>query len=161
MENTQPQAKNNLLLPIGLAIVVLALIAGGYVFTHNSSTNPAAQVMTATPTTTSSGATDTTQASAYKDGTYHVVGNYTSPGGPETLDVTLILKGGVVTDSTVVADATRPESKEYQGMFVANYKSQVIGKSIDSISLTKVSGSSLAPKGFNDAVSKIKAEAKA
>ena len=100
-------------------------------------------------------------ASAYKDGTYTSVGNYTSPGGAEELGVTLTVASGVVTDSVVEVKATRPISKTKQTDFAANYKTQVVGKSIDEINLTKVSGSSLSPKGFNDAVEKIKSEAKA
>jgi hypothetical protein len=42
----------------------------------------------------------------------------------------------------------------------ADYKQYVVGKKIDEVQLTKVSGSSLTPQGFNDALAKIKAEAK-
>lgn len=57
--------------------------------------------------------------------------------------------------------ATDPNSKRFQGEFADGYKAQVIGKPIAEVFLTKVSGSSLTPKGFNDAVEKIKSEAKA
>ena len=157
MEETQGQ-KNNLMLPIGIAVVVLALIAGGYVYTRSNSMAPTPTPEGAMMQSESTGAT--TQSS-YKDGVYSVTGNYTSPGGPEDIAVSLTLKDGVVTDSTVVSNATRPESVRYQKLFVDNYKSQVVGKSLDSLVLDKVSGSSLAPKGFNDAVEKVKAEAKA
>jgi hypothetical protein len=99
--------------------------------------------------------------SEYKDGKYSAVGNYTSPGGAEELGVTLTITKGIVTDSEVEVKATRPMSKMKQTDFSEHYKPQVIGKNIDEISLTKVSGSSLSPKGFNDAVEKIKTEAKA
>lgn len=98
-------------------------------------------------------------ASNYKDGTYTAVGDYTSPGGAEQLGVTLTIANGVVTSSEVEVKATRPISKTRQTDFKDNYKAQVEGKSIDEIVLTKVSGSSLSPKGFNDAVEKIKQEA--
>lgn len=159
MEGTQSK-KTNLMLPIGIAIVILALVAGGYVYTRNTS-------MTPTPTPADSMMNSTGNSmmgdrrGMYNDGTYTATGSYTSPGGPEEIGVTLIVKDGIITDSTVEAKATRSESKEYQGIFVENYKSQVVGKSLDSLNLTKVSGSSLTPKGFNDAVEKIKAEAKA
>lgn len=98
-------------------------------------------------------------ATAYKDGTYTAEGVYTSPGGEEQLGVTLTLANGVVTSSEVEVKATRPISKTRQTDFKDNYKAQVDGKSIDEIVLGKVSGSSLSPKGFNDAVEKIKQEA--
>lgn len=98
--------------------------------------------------------------SMYKDGTYEMIGDYVSPGGPETIEVTVTLTEGKITDATVVPQATRPISKIKQADFAANYKPMVIGKSIDEVMLTKVSGSSLTPKGFNDALEKIKVEAK-
>jgi Tfp pilus assembly protein PilV len=100
-------------------------------------------------------------ASNYKDGTYTAVGHYTSPGGAEELGVTLTIAKGVVTDSTVEVKGTRPMTKAKQTEFSQNYKPQVEGKNIDEINLTKVAGSSLSPKGFNDAVEQIKSEAKA
>jgi uncharacterized protein with FMN-binding domain len=102
-----------------------------------------------------------TQASTYQDGTYTVEGDYVSPGGAEQLGVSVTLKNGVITESVVTPKAERPMSVHFQGIFVENYKPLVIGKSIDEVKLDKVSGSSLAPKGFNDAIEKIKAEAKA
>ena len=36
----------------------------------------------------------------------------------------------------------------------------VVGKNIDEVAITKVAGSSLTPKGFTDALEKIKADAK-
>jgi uncharacterized protein with FMN-binding domain len=101
----------------------------------------------------------TMTAGNYKDGTYTAVGDYISPGGTEQLGVTLTIKSGVITSSDVEVKATRPISKTRQTDFKDNYKAQVKGKNINEIVLTKVSGSSLSPKGFNDAVEKIKAEA--
>ena len=96
----------------------------------------------------------------YRDGTYEAVGNYVSPGGSEELGVKVTLKNDVITDSSVTPHATRPNSVTFQGIFTENYKSFVIGKNIDEVHLTKVSGSSLAPGGFNDALDKIKSQAK-
>ncbi len=97
--------------------------------------------------------------SAYKDGTYSATGNYTSPAGAEHVPVTLTLTKDVVTDVSVSVTATNPKSKYMQQVFVDNYKTQVVGKNIASLSLGKISGSSLTPQGFNDAVTKIKAQA--
>ncbi len=97
---------------------------------------------------------------SYKDGIYIQEGDYTSPGGAEQIVVKLTIKNGIVTASEVTPKAERPKSKLMQGVFVENYKPLVIGKNIKDLNLGKVAGSSLTPKGFNDAVEKIKAEAK-
>lgn len=97
----------------------------------------------------------------YKDGTYTATGTYDSPAGNESLKVTLTIKDTVVTDSSVVVLATNPVSKNFQGKFAAGYKQYVVGKSITSISLDKVSGASLTPKGFEDALAAIKLQAAA
>ncbi len=99
-------------------------------------------------------------ASAYKDGTYSAKGNYVSPGGSEDVDVTLTIKDGVVTDSTFKGNATRPISVKLQGEFAAGYQQFVVGKKLADLNVGKVSGASLTPKGFNDAVAKIKTAAK-
>lgn len=99
-------------------------------------------------------------SSVYKDGTYSATGEYRSPAGPEAIGVTLTLKNDIVVEAVVEAKATATKSQMMQADFIANYKQFVIGKNIDEVVLGKVSGSSLTPKGFNEAVTKIKAEAK-
>lgn len=97
----------------------------------------------------------------YKNGSYSAEGAYTSPGGAEHIDVSLTLANGVITDVQVTPKATIPMSQRFQGLFVDNYKQYVVGKKLDEVNLTKVAGSSLTPKGFADALAKIKTEAKA
>lgn len=99
--------------------------------------------------------------SAYVDGTYAATGEYRSPAGEETIDVSLTLENGVVTDATYVGRATNPRSVTMQANFAAGYQALVVGKPIDELDLGVVNGSSLTPKGFMDAVADIKAEAKA
>ncbi len=102
---------------------------------------------------------DVTTGQTYKDGTYTAVGEYMSPGGPEQIGLSLTVKNNVITDATFTPKAERPMSVRFQDMFAAGYKEFVVGKKLDEVNLTKVSGSSLTPKGFNDALAKIKAEA--
>lgn len=99
-------------------------------------------------------------ANAYKDGTYTVEGSYMSPGGPEQIKVQLTVQNDVVVASTVTPEAQFGKSAMLQKVFADNYKPLVIGKKLSSLSVGKVSGSSLTPLGFNDAVAKIQAEAK-
>jgi len=162
-ENNTTNKKGGKLWGMVGAIIVIAVVIGVFVGTRPSAqtavpidttdTNPAATSTASLPPA------DTT--STYKDGTYSAIGDYTSPGGAESIQVTLTLQNDIVTDATVVSDATRPNSVKFQGEFIAGYKAQVIGQDISTLNLTKVSGSSLTPKGFDDAVAKIKVEATA
>jgi hypothetical protein len=97
---------------------------------------------------------------AYKDGTYSAVGSYNSPAGTEQVSVSLVLKNNIVTDSTFSATSNSGRSKAYQNEFASGYKAFVIGKNISTINVGKVSGSSLTGTGFNNALAKIKAQAK-
>lgn len=95
----------------------------------------------------------------FRDGTYTATGNYQSPAQLEEVEVTLTVNGGVVTDAVFVSKATHPTSKLMQGKFSEGFEEAVVGKNIDDLNLTVVNGSSLTPKGFMDALKKIKSQA--
>ena len=95
----------------------------------------------------------------YADGSYSASADYRTPSTTETLDVTVTLDGGIISDVEVVGHGTNPNSKRYQGEFIGGIADVVVGKSIDEISVDKVAGSSLSSGGFNDAIEQIKAEA--
>lgn len=140
-----------------LGVVAIALF---FFFTNQSdnvttNTSVQSEVMVE-----SSPGADTIVTTEYADGTYTVTGNYVSPGGPRDIGVTVVLANGVITDATFEGKATDATSKRFQGEFGSNFKPMVVGKNIDEVVLTKVSGSSLTPKGFNDALEKIRIEAK-
>lgn len=120
------------------------------------STKP--QSVPTTQTTQTAGSTPLPTQTNTTAKTYSATGNYTSPAGPEELGVTLTIDKGIVTDATVEPKATNEFSKKWQGVFQSNFKPLVVGKDIATLKLNAVSGSSLAPKGFNDAVEKIKAQ---
>ena len=105
------------------------------------------------------GTMETNGEQQYADGTYNATGHYVSPAGAESVDVTVTLEGGVVADAQFKGNATNPASVKNQGKFAAGFREQVVGKPIDQISLGVVNGSSLAPKGFMDALKQIKTEA--
>lgn len=165
MENNVPTtpARNNstaIVLPI-VGIIVIAAI-GLFVFNSRQTETVTSPNMPPPAAVTNSGSSvdsETANNGPFKDGVYSVTGNYTSPGGQEEIGVTLTLADGVVTDSQVEVRATRPISKMKQTDFSEHYKTEVVGKSLSELQLSKVSGSSLTPKGFNDALQKIKAEA--
>ncbi len=97
----------------------------------------------------------------YRDGTFGAEGVYASPAGGESVHVSLTIKDNTVTDATFSGDATHPKSMKMQEAFGAGFMEQVVGKSLDEVSVGVVNGSSLTGIGFMDAVKKIKAEAKA
>ena len=84
-----------------------------------------------------------------------------SPGGEDHIAVTLTIANDIVTAASVTPEAGDHTSARYQQKFISGYQGYVVGKNISSIYLTKVSGASLTPKGFNDALNQIKAQAKA
>lgn len=98
---------------------------------------------------------------AYTDGTYEAEGSYRSPGGNESIGVSITLEGDVVTAVTVTPEATSGNSAQYQGQFADGIAAEVVGQNIDDLSVDKVSGSSLTSGGFNQALETIKGEAAA
>jgi uncharacterized protein with FMN-binding domain len=112
----------------------------------------------ATPTGTSS--TLANSGPGYKDGTYSADGTYVSPNGTETVGVELTLASGTVTAVKITEHPSNPNTRKFQGEFSGGIAGQVVGKSIDDLKVSKVAGSSLTSGGFNQAVEKIKSEAK-
>lgn len=161
-EETQKTGMNKNMIMVGIAVVVIiaAVAIGGFVLSKNKE-----QAVVETPQDTTGSMQETSEQGSvtgnYKDGTYEAVGEYSYHSGTESIDVTVTLKGGVIEDVDVVAQAKAPISKEKQEDFIANYKEQVVGKNIDEVKLGKISGSSLTPIGFNAALEEIKAQAQA
>jgi hypothetical protein len=120
----------------------------------------AATVPAKTGSTTTQNTT-TTDSSPYKDDSYSATGDYYSPGGEESVAVSLTLQNGVVVASNVQSGANDPTASSYQSIFISNYKPYVIGKKINDIKLSNVSGSSLTPQGFNNALKQIEHQAEA
>ena len=100
-------------------------------------------------------------ASAYKNGTYSATGSYMSPGGYDQLGVSVTLQNDIITAATVTNMAGDGRSSRYQNAFIGGFKPYVIGQNIASVNLTYVSGASLTPQGFNDAIQQIMTQAKA
>jgi len=121
--------------------------------TTSSSTSPSPSTSTTT--------TDSSSTTTYKDGTYTATGSYQTPGGTESIGVTVTLSGDMITDASVTQNASGGEAEEYQSAFAGGFKSLVVGKKIEDVSLTRVAGSSLTPNGFNNAIAAIESQAKA
>ncbi len=148
---------------VGAAVVVIialvALFSGGNSPAATEPVSPAPVPAATTPVPPADISKQTSYL--YKDGTYSATGSYMSPGGADQIAVTLTLANDIVTDVSVTPMPGDNTSARYQNMFAAGYKQLVVGQDISTLSLSKVSGSSLTPKGFDDALTQIKAQAQA
>jgi uncharacterized protein with FMN-binding domain len=171
-QHTPEPQKNNTLATGVVVFAVIALLSVGAVAIQKKSLGSAAvpspaitsmesSVSEATPSpaeVTEVIASPTAATGEFKDGTYSVVGNYISPGGEEEIAVKVTLADNIIKDIDVESKAFRPMSQNFQGKFISGYKPLVLGKKISEVKLDKVSGSSLTPKGFNDALQKVMKE---
>lgn len=120
---------------------------------------PAAATSSASATASAATGSSAGSAAGYKDGTYSADGNYKSPNGTETVGVQLTLASGTVSAVEITEHPSNPNTRKFQGQFAGGIAEQVVGKSLDEISVSKVAGSSLTSGGFNQAVEAIKAQA--
>jgi uncharacterized protein with FMN-binding domain len=95
----------------------------------------------------------------YEDGEYTAEGEYISPGGPESVTVTLTLEDNTITALEVTGSGGTPNAKKFQGEFIEAIDEIVIGKNIDELDVSRVSGSSLTSGGFNAALQQIRDDA--
>lgn len=150
-----------------IVIVLIGVVATAVIVINNSSKKtPVETTDTTSQTETNSTAEDTTSTasemtSAYKDGTYSATGSYSSPGGLQSIDLTVTIENGIITSTSLVTKATDGDAEEYQSDFASAYKGFVVGKKVGNVSLSRVAGSSLTSNGFNKALDQIKTDAQA
>ncbi len=101
-----------------------------------------------------------TPTSTYADGNYSATGTYNSPGGKETIRVTLDLANDIVADLAVTSVKIDSTAANYENAFEGGIQGVVVGKDIDSLNVGPVAGSSLTSIGFNRAITTIKGLAK-
>lgn len=111
------------------------------------------------PTGAASPTASADPALAGASGTWTETGDYQTPGGPESVRVTLTAKDGDVTAVKVTGSGTSPNAQRYQGQFISGVQDAVVGKPLATLQVGAVSGSSLTGNGFNAAVDKIRADA--
>lgn len=100
-------------------------------------------------------------ATAFKNGTYTASAAYVAPGrANHTVNLTLTIANDVVTESNITYTGDTVEtSTSYQKRFSNAYKAEVVGKSLEGISLARVGGASLTSGAFNKAVAEVKTKA--
>lgn len=143
-------------LPIIIVLCIFSLIFSACTKDNKDEGNVNTEVTTETETDSSSQETN-----QYIDGEYEAAGAYTSPAGEEEVELKITIENGIITASEFIANSEHPTSKKLQNRFKDGYLEEVEGMNIDEVELDVVNGSSLTPKGFNDALEKIKSEARA
>jgi uncharacterized protein with FMN-binding domain len=96
----------------------------------------------------------------YRDGSYTANGSYTSPGGTETIRVTIALGNDIVTAVSVSTVSADPTATGYEAQFASGISGAAVGRNIGTLHVGAVAGSSLTANGFNRAVLTIRANAK-
>ena len=157
----RPGINKKLVAFIGLLVIVVAVTVGPATFSSNNASHTASSATASHAPGPMSGASSGATATAYKDGKYTAQSSYNTPGGIESVTVNLTLAHGAITDSRVTTTGDNPTGRMYQARFIAGYKSLVTGVNIADLQLAKVSGSSLTPSGFNNAVEQIRIQSKA
>ncbi len=133
------------------SVLLLTAACGG-------SEDPAGSAPTTSET---SSTTDDAPAAPVNDGDYSAEGSYSNPGGQSEVQVDLTITDGKIADIKVTPGATNLTSRSYQQKFAGGISGEVVGKSLDELDVSKVSGSSLTSQGFNQAIEQIKADARA
>jgi uncharacterized protein with FMN-binding domain len=145
-------------MPYIIAIILVAVIGVGFTLFQSSRTPDAAAPVAVTeqlPVTN-----DTAAVIDYKDGTYKTTTTYRTPKQDEyKLEVTLLVANDIVTDSQITYSQGAEKDPNAQ-RFEAAYRAEVIGKDIDTLSLSRVGGASLTTTSFNKALETIKTDAK-
>lgn len=114
------------------------------------------------PTTPPTPSPTPTVTTTYKSAKFEADTTYTVPSrAKHTVLVTLTITDDIVTDTSITFGGdTDKTSTGYQTKFEAAYQAQVVGKSLDSISLSRVAGASLTTGAYNNALAQIKTAAK-
>lgn len=111
------------------------------------------------PTPTPSPAPTPIATSDYINGSYTSSVTYRTPERDTyTMDVTLTIKNDTVTATDIIY-GQGAQRDSYARRFDGAYESYVVGKDLDSLSLSRVGGASLTTKAFNQAVNNIKLDA--
>ncbi|HEY5229599.1 MAG TPA: hypothetical protein VIJ11_01755 [Galbitalea sp.] len=146
--------KTALAAAIGLSLV--GALAGCASTTYSSSS---ADDSSSSGGTTATSTSDNT--TSYTDGTFTADGSYVSPGGRETIAVTVTIKSDLIIAASVKTVTADPQGAQYQAQFESGISAVAVGKSLDTLSVGSVAGSSLTSQGFNSALASIRSEAKA
>lgn len=98
-------------------------------------------------------------ASPYRDGRYAATGRYLTPGGDESIQVTVQVRDGIVTAAEAATEARSPTARQFQDQFRAHIADRVVARPLSSLEVSAVAGASLTSTGFDDALTRIRSQA--
>jgi hypothetical protein len=150
------RSKTALVAAVGISLV--GALAGCASTTSTGSSGSSGST-SSTSSTSGSASSTSDNTTTYKDGTYSADGTYTSPGGTEEIAVTVTVKSDLITAVTVKTVKADSEAAQYQAQFESGISAVAVGKSLSTLSVGSVSGSSLTGQGFNSALATIRSEA--
>jgi uncharacterized protein with FMN-binding domain len=144
-------------MPYIIAVLAIAVIGIGFTFFQSNKQSAVETTIVETNTPTTEVATQTND---YKDGAHTASAKYLTPAKAEYLiEVSLTLANDVVTDAQITY-SQGAEKDPNAAKFEAAYRTEVIGKDIDTLNLSRVGGASLTTGAFNKALASIKTDAK-
>ena len=141
------------------AAAALAVTAMGGLAACSSPAGGSADTGATAPSASSGGSAAASGGASAATGTWTETGEYQTPGGRESVEVTLTAKDGTVTAVEVKGSGGSPNSQRYQGQFISGISAEVVGKPLATLKVGAVSGSSLTGQGFNAAVDEIRSDA--
>ena len=97
--------------------------------------------------------------SGYRDGSYSAVGRYATPGGDESIGVTVQIVHQRITAVAVAVEAKSPTARQFQEQFSTRILPAIVSKDLASVGVSRVAGASLTSLGFNNALQKIRTNA--
>lgn len=117
---------------------------------------------TSTSQTTQETQGTTVSTVSYKNGTYSESASYKSPAGNEDVTFQFTIADNTITGVELATKSENAMSQKFQGFFMEGIQKEVIGKKLNELgTFSRVNGSSLTPKAFNEAVSALKEKVKA
>lgn len=142
-----------------VAIVLLVAVAGTTIVMGSNKKSGDDESSASTVAVSTAPSTSVAPNATFKDGTYSATANYDTPGGQQSITVKMTVAGGTISDSSLQQVASAREDEVYESQFESGYKSEVVGKKLADINLSRVSGASLTTEGFNSALAEIQKQA--
>lgn len=114
------------------------------------------------PTNTTSSSASSSPAPTYKDGTYSANGTFYTPDGTEQIGVAITIANNNITNVSIDSSSIYSRtSAEYTSVFSDGINQVVDGRNVNDVRVSRISGASLTPMGFNNALEMIKHDAQA
>ncbi|MEZ4104186.1 MAG: hypothetical protein R3B60_02785 [Candidatus Paceibacterota bacterium] len=146
-------------MPIVFIIIGVIILALGYTFffSNDTKTDDTTDTKTEVNTTKENNVGDKTLPTSSTPQTFTQKATYVNPSRKtQEIEIILEVNDGMVTNSQVKYDGKDSGyANKYQERFDEVYKSEVIGKKLDQIHLSRVGGASLTSEAFNNAVADI------